>query len=137
VRGEGEVGQAGSGDLYLFIKVREHAVYKRNGNDLYMDVPVSFAKAALGGDVIVKTLKEDMEMKIPAGTQGGKMFRLKGQGMPSVHGHHEHGDLYARVMIEVPTHLNSRQKETLEAFAKEMGDGVKGSFKEKIKKAFK
>lgn len=137
VRGEGEIGQAGSGDLYLFIKVREHAVYKRNGQDLYMDVPVSFAKAALGGEVNVTTLKETVEMKIPSGTQGGKMFRLKAQGMPSVHGHHEHGDLYVRVMIEVPVHLNGRQKEALEAFAKEMGEGTKGSFKEKIKKAFK
>jgi molecular chaperone DnaJ len=136
VRGEGEVGQGGSGDLYLFIRVQEHAVYKRHNQDLYMDVPVSFAKAALGGDTQVKTLKETVEMKVPPGTQGGKMFRLKGQGMPSVHGH-DHGDLYARVMIEVPTHLNSRQKELLEEFAKESGENSKGSFKEKLKKAFK
>jgi molecular chaperone DnaJ len=136
VRSEGEVGQGGSGDLYLFIKVIDHKVFKRNHQDLYMDVPVSFAKAALGGDVQVTTLKEAVDMKIPAGTQSGKMFRLKGQGMPAVHGEH-YGDLYARVMIEVPVHLNSRQREILEEFSKEMGENPKGSFKEKIKKAFK
>jgi len=136
VRGEGEVGQGGSGDLYLFIRVRDHEVYKRNGQDLYMDVPVSFTKAALGGDVNVKTLKETVEMKIPAGTQGGKMFRLRGQGMPGVHGEAP-GELYARVMIEVPTSLTSRQRELLEEFAKELGENPKGGFKERIKKAFK
>ena len=136
VRGEGEVGQGGSGDLYLFIRVREHDVYKRNGNDLYIDVPVGFAKTALGGDVQVKTLKETVDMKIPAGTQGAKMFRLKGHGMPGVHGE-GHGDLYARVMIAVPTHLSSRQRELLEEFSKESGEATKGSFKEKLKKAFK
>ncbi|MBF0490867.1 MAG: molecular chaperone DnaJ [Candidatus Omnitrophica bacterium] len=136
VRNEGEVGQGGSGDLYLFIKVKDHAVYKRDHQDLYMDVPVSYAQAALGGDVHVKTLKAAVEMKIPPGTQGGKMFRLKGEGMPAVHGSH-HGDLFARVMIEVPTHLSSRQREMLEEFAKELGENPKGSFKEKIKKAFK
>ncbi len=136
VRGEGEIGQGGSGDLYLFIKVRDHQVYRRDGDDLYMDVPVSFVKATLGGDVLVKTLKESVEMKIPSGTQGGKMFRLKGQGMPSVHGH-DHGDLYARVMIEIPTNLNTRQREILEEFAKESGESVKGSLKDRFKKAFK
>ncbi len=136
VRGEGEIGQGGSGDLYLFIRVREHDVYKRDGQDLYMDVPMSFTKTALGGDIQVKTLKETVEMKIPAGTQGGKMFRLKGQGMPGVHGQTP-GDLYARAMIEVPTSLNSRQRELLEEFAKESGETTKGSFKDRIKKAFK
>ena len=101
-----------------------------------MDVPVSFTKTALGGDVHVKTLKETVEMKIPAGTQGGKMFRLRGQGMPGVHGQ-GHGDLYARVMIEVPMSLNSRQRELLEEFATESGENGKASFKEKFKKAFK
>ena len=136
VRGEGEIGQGGSGDLFLFIKVKDHPLYKRDGDDLYMDVPVSFSKVALGGDVQVSTLKETVDMKIPAGTQGGKMFRLKSQGMPSVHGHPQ-GDLYARVMIEIPTHLSSRQREMLEEFAKESGESVKGSFKDKFKKAFK
>ncbi|MBI3601300.1 MAG: molecular chaperone DnaJ [Candidatus Omnitrophica bacterium] len=136
VRGEGEVGQGGSGDLYLYIKVTEHDIYKRQNQDLYMDVPVSFTRAALGGEVSVKTLKETVEMKIPAGTQGGKMFRLRAQGMPGVHGEAQ-GDLYARVMIEVPTYLNSRQKELLEEFAKELGENPKGTFKERLKKAFK
>ena len=75
-------------------------------------------------------------MKIPSGTQGAKMFRLKGHGMPGVHGQGP-GDLYARVMIEVPTSLNSRQREMLEEFSKELGESPKGSFKEKFKKAFK
>ncbi len=137
VRGEGEAGPGGSGALYLFIRLKDHEVFERRGHDLYMDLPVSFAKAALGGDASVKTLKESMTMKIPAGTQSGKMFRLREQGMPDVHGR-GHGDLYVRVMVAVPNHLTGKQKELLEAFAKEMGDEVPhGSFKEKLKKAFK
>ena len=136
IRGEGEIGQAGSGDLYLDIRVKDHPVYQRHGRDLYMDVPLSFTQAALGGEIEVKTLKEKVEMKIPAGTQGGKMFRLKAEGMPSLHGY-GHGDLYARVMIEVPTHLTARQRELLEEFSKEAGENSKGSFKERFKKAFK
>lgn len=139
LRGEGEVGSGGPGDLYLFLKVKEHDRFIRQGKDLQLLLNIPFTVAALGGDVKVETLKETLEMKIPAGTQSGKVFRMKGQGMPDLHSRgSEYGDLYAQVMITVPTHLNHHQKELLETFARESGDsGIKSSFKEKIKKAFK
>ena len=135
IRGEGEAGPAGNGDLYLFIKVKEHAVFHRQGNDLSTDFNVPFYKAALGGDITINSLKEKVEMKVPVGTQSGKVFRLRGHGMPDVH-HDGHGDLYVRVMLGVPEHLSSRQKELMEEFAKESGEGS-SSFKDKFKKAFK
>ncbi len=137
IRGEGETGQAGAGDLYLFIRVKEDPAYHRNGNDLSMDVEVPFYKAAMGGEMTVTTLKEKVVMKIPAGTQSGKVFRLRGQGMPDVHNPQDYGDLYARVMLGVPSQLSSRQRELLEEFAKESGDTSSNSFKDKIKKAFR
>ncbi len=139
VRGEGEVGAGGSGDLYLFIKVKEHALFQRHGQDLQMNLPVPFVKAALGGEEKIKTLKEEVVMKIPEGTQSGKVFRLRGQGMPDVRGHQDYGDVYVQVMVAVPTSLNAKQKELLTAFAKETGEatGNNGSFKEKLKKAFR
>ncbi len=138
VRGEGEVGSGGNGDLFLFIKVKDHPLFERHGQDLKMDMPVSFAKAALGGEVRIKTLKEEVLMKIPEGTQSGKIFRMRGQGMPDVHGHHEHGDLYVRVMLSVPGHLSGRQRELMEELSQELGEqNGKGSFKDKFKRAFK
>ena len=138
VRGEGEVGSGGNGDLFLFIKVKNHPVFERHGHDLKMDLLVSFAKAALGGEEKIKTLKEEVEMKIPEGTQSGKVFRMRGQGMPDVHGGHEFGDLYVRVMLAVPQNLSSRQRELMEELSRELGEhNGKASFKDKIKKAFK
>jgi molecular chaperone DnaJ len=138
VRGEGEVGPGGNGDLFLFIKVKDHAVYERHGQDLKMDLPVSFAKAALGGEEKIRTLKEEVVMKIPEGTQSGKVFRMRGEGMPDVHGGHNFGDLYVRVMIAVPNSLNSRQRELMEELSRELGENNgKASLKDKFKKAFK
>ena len=138
VRGEGEVGPGGNGDLFLFIKVKDHPLFVRHGQDLKMDLPVSFAKAALGGDAKIKTLKEEVEMKIPEGTQSGKVFRMRGQGMPDVHGGNDFGDLYVRVMLAVPTSLSSRQRELMEELSKELGENNgKGSLKDKFRKAFK
>ena len=138
VRGEGEAGSGGNGDLFLFIKVKDHPVFERHGQDLKMDLPVSFAKAALGGEEKIKTLKEEVEMKIPEGTQSGKVFRMRGQGMPDVHGGHDFGDLYVRVMIAVPGNLTHRQRELLEELSRELGENNgKASLKDKFKKAFK
>ena len=138
VRGEGEVGSGGNGDLFLFIKVRNHPVFERHGKDLKMDLAVSFTKAALGGEEKIKTLKEEVEMKIPEGTQSGKIFRMRGQGMPDVHGGHDFGDLYVRVMLSVPTHLSHRQRELIAELAQELGENNgKASLKDKFKKAFK
>ena len=138
VKGEGEIGQAGSGDLYLYIHVLDHELYKRNDKDLYIEMPLGFTKAALGGEISVPTLKGNVTMKIPEGTQSGKMFRLKASGMPDVHGDST-GDQYVKVMIVVPTRLTTDQRNLLEQFAKISGEDVgnKDSFKEKIKKVFK
>ncbi len=140
VSGEGEIGKGGSGDLYLYIAVREHDIFHRNGDDLHMDLPISFAKAALGAEVSVPTLSGNVSMKIPAGTQSGKVFRLKEKGMPSLRGY-KPGDLYARVMLSVPKKLTAEQKELLEQYAKisgeDVGKGTADTLKEKLKKVFK
>ncbi|MDE2010186.1 MAG: molecular chaperone DnaJ [Candidatus Omnitrophica bacterium] len=138
VRGEGEVGPGGNGDLFLFIRVKEHAVFQREAQDLKMDLNVSFAKAALGGEEKIKTLKEEVVMKIPEGTQSGKVFRMRGQGMPDVHRGHDFGDLYVRVMITVPSRLNARQRELMEGLSHELDESApKSSLKDRFKKAFK
>lgn len=138
VAGEGEVGAAGPGNLYLFIRVLPHPVFKRNGQDLHLDLRVSFVKAVLGGEMPVPTLNGPVSMKIPAGTQSGKIFRLKGKGMPDPHSQ-GNGDLYARVMLDVPTKLTAQQKTLLEEFARLSGEevDVTESIKDKFKKVFK
>jgi molecular chaperone DnaJ len=138
VRGEGEAGSGGNGDLFLFIKVKDHPVFERHGDDLKMDLQVSFARAALGGEVRIKTLKQEVDMKVPEGTQSGKIFRMRGEGMPNVHNHNEFGDLYVRVMIAVPQNLTSRQRELMEELGRELGEtNGKASLRDKFKKAFK
>lgn len=116
--GHGEGGFQGgqAGDLYVVVHVQEHDLFKREGTELFCEVPISFARATLGGEVEVPTLDGKASVKIPAGTQHGRMFRLKGKGLPDVHGRGT-GDLHARVLVEVPTHLNAEQKHALEAFA--------------------
>ena len=139
VRGEGEAGAKGGprGDLFVAIQLTKHNVFERHENDVYCKVPVSFVVAALGGDIKVSTIYEEkVTMKIPAGTQSGKVFRLSGKGFPDLRGHVK-GDQYAQVSITVPTSLTSTQKKLLQEFAQTTGDDTKqGSFKEKIKKAF-
>jgi len=139
VRGEGEVTTAGRGDLYIFVRIKPHSVFHRDGNDLHLELPVNFVKAALGAEVSVPTLNGSVSMKIPAGTQSGKVFRLRGKGMPDVHGG-EGGDQYVRVMLQVPTKLSAEQKRLLEEFARVSGEEVQNpdeSLTEKIKKVFR
>ncbi len=138
VRGQGEIGRDGAGDLYLYIHVFPHDKFERQDKDIYMELPVSFVKAALGAEVSVPTLDDKVSMKIPAGTQSGKTFRLKGKGMPDVHGG-SHGDQYVKVMIQVPERLTPEERRLLEDYAKLTGEEVNQneSFKEKIKKVFK
>jgi molecular chaperone DnaJ len=137
VQHQGEIGKSGSGDLYLYIHVLDHDTCAREGDNLFMELPVSFAKAALGGDVDVPTLSGQVSMKIPSGTQSGKTFRLRGKGMPNVHSR-VHGDQYVKVMIHVPTHLSAEQKRLIEEFARASGEEIhSSSIKEKIKKVFK
>ena len=112
--GEGEAGFSGgpSGDLYVQIEVAEHAIFKRDGNNLYCEVPISFVEAALGGEIEVPTLDGRLKLKIPAETQTGKLFRLRGKGAPSVRGGGI-GDLLCRAVLETPVRLTDEQKALL------------------------
>ncbi|MDH3588368.1 MAG: molecular chaperone DnaJ [Gammaproteobacteria bacterium] len=115
--GEGEAGRNGgpAGDLFVEIRVRPHQIFERDGADLASEVPLSYATAVLGGAVDVPTLDGKVSLKIPAGTQSGKIFRLRGKGVKPVRGT-SHGDLHCRVVVETPVHLSSEQKELLEKF---------------------
>ncbi len=119
----GEAGIRGgpAGDLYVVIHIKEHAVFEREGENLFCEVPVSFTTAALGGEIKVPTLEGKAHLKIPAGTQGGTAFKLRGKGMPVLNSTHR-GDLVVHVAVEVPTHLNSDQRKKLEEFAELTGD---------------
>ncbi len=106
VRGEGREGPDGSkGDLYLDIEVTPHPVFERVGDDLYTELPVDLYTAILGGEASVPTLKGKIKLKIPPETQSGRSFRLKGQGMPRLKEPDERGDLYAKVMVQLPQNL--------------------------------
>lgn len=121
--GKGEAGQSGgpAGDLYIVIHVKEHDLFERHEDDLYCELPIKFTLAALGGAIDVPTLFGKGNLKIPAGTQSGTTFRLRGQGMPRLRGSGQ-GDLLVRVHVEVPTKLNNEQKKLLEDFAEASGD---------------
>lgn len=120
--GEGEAGQNGgpAGDLYVHVVVREHAIFTREGSDLYSEVPIDFVTAALGGEIEVPTLEGRVVLKIPAETQSGKMFRLRGKGVRSVRGG-AIGDLICRAMVETPVNLTRHQRELLKAFGDSLG----------------
>jgi molecular chaperone DnaJ len=122
--GEGEAGEhdGPAGDLYVNIHVKKHRIFTREGSDLYCEVPIGFVTAALGGDLDVPTLNGRVTLKIPAETQTGKVFRLKGKGVKAVR-ERQVGDLLCRVAIETPVHLNSDQKDLLRAFAGTMKTG--------------
>ena len=140
IRGQGEPGRNGgpSGDLFVVLAVAPHKLFEREGNDLYLDIPISFTQAALGDEITVPTLEGKVSYKVPAGTQPGTVFRLKGKGVADVHGGRK-GDLYVKVSLEVPTKLNSEQKKII----KEMGEKVgtdcykkKSGWAEKLKDFF-
>ena len=117
--GEGEGGAQGgpAGDLYVVIHVKEHERFERQGSNLYTSVPVTFAQAALGSEITVETLNAQQPLKIPAGTQTGTVFRLKGQGMP-VLGGRGHGDLFVSVTLRTPTTLTREQRRLLEELSR-------------------
>src|SRR5881392_1334552 len=119
----GEAGIRGGppGDLYVVLHIKEHPVFQRDEDDLYCEVPISFPLAALGGEVPVPTLEGKANVKIPAGTQSGQIFKLRGKGVVNVEGRGR-GDLLARVIVEVPTRLNSEQRRKLEEFANSCGE---------------
>ena len=142
LRGQGGPGVNGGpdGDLYIIISVKPHKLFKRNGNDLYLDIPISFSQAALGDDIEVPTLTERVKYKVPAGTQPGTTFRLKGKGITSHIRGTRTGDLYVTVKLEVPTKLTAKQKKAVENMSKELGNecySQKKSFADTIKDLFK
>jgi len=139
--GNGEAGFRGgpAGDLYVMLHVKEHEIFKRDGDDLLCEVPVSFIQAALGAEIEVPALESKVTVKIPAGTQPHSVFRVKGKGVKNLQGY-GHGDLHVRVQVEVPTRLNSEQRAKLQEFAGLL-DGnetpISRGFFEKAKKFFK
>ena len=141
VSGHGEAGTNGGGygDLYVYIFVKPHEFFKRQGNDVIVEVPVSFVEATLGGTVQVPTLDGPVDMKVEAGTQSGKIMRLRNRGIPFLRGSGR-GDEHVIVKVLTPQHLNTRQKELLKEFAEISVDKVnpeKKSFLDGLKKMFK
>ena len=142
VSGKGEAGSKGgsTGDLYLFISVDNHSIFKRSDEHLYFELPITFTDAALGTSVEVPSIDGGKaKIKIPSGTQHGKQLRLRGKGMPLLRGN-GYGDLYIKIITEVPSNLNSKQKELLEEFRKiesEKSSPIIKSFFEKAKKFWK
>jgi len=119
--GEGEAGSRGgpTGDLYIFLSIKPHEFFQRDGSDIFCRVPIAMTTAALGGDIEVPTLDGSrVKMPVPAGTETGKQFRLKGKGMPVLRSKAQ-GDMYIQVEVETPKHLTRRQRELLEEFARE------------------
>lgn len=144
LEGEGEAGEHGAaaGDLYVQVQVKAHPIFEREGNNLYCEVPISFAMAALGGEIEVPTLDGRVKLKIPSETQTTKLFRMRNKGIKSVRGGSQ-GDLLCRVIVETPVNLNDKQKQLLKELevslsgpsgdnnsprAKSFIDGVKNFF---------
>lgn len=143
IRGEGERGSGGgtAGDLHVIIRVAEHDMFRREGHDVWCDVPISFPQAALGTLVDVPTLDGKVKMRVPEGTQSGRVFRIRGRGIPkgsSKNG--ARGDQLVKVHVETPTNLSAEQRRLLEKFATAGGDNIaypqKSSFVEKLRTLF-
>jgi molecular chaperone DnaJ len=138
--GNGEAGFRGGlpGDLYVMLHIKTHEIFQRDGDDLMCEVPLSFAQAALGSEIEVPTLDGKATIKIPAGTQSGTTFRVKGKGVKNLQGY-GHGDLHVRIQVEVPTRLTPVQKAKLQEFADLCDENVNPitkSFFEKAKNLF-
>jgi molecular chaperone DnaJ len=138
--GEGEAGQSSgpAGDLYVVIHVKEHDIFERQGNNLYVNVPVTFTQAALGAEISVPTLDGEETLTVPEGTQTGSIFRLKGKGIVSLQGHGR-GDLFVVTTIITPTRLTREQKRLLEEFAdieERLNQGTARRFGAKVKDIF-
>ncbi|MGM9925480.1 MAG: molecular chaperone DnaJ [Bacillus sp. (in: firmicutes)] len=141
VSGQGEPGVNGgpAGDLFVVFHVRSHEFFERDGDDVYCEMPITFVQAALGDEIEVPTLHGKVMLKIPAGTQSGKTFRIRGKGIPNVRGYGQ-GDQHVIVKIITPKKLNDKQKQLLKEFAEASGDSVDSNEENifaKIKRAFK
>ena len=115
---------APAGDLYVHVIVREHDIFTREGSDIFCEIPISFAAAALGREIEIPTLDGKVKLRVPAETQSGKLFRLRGKGVRSVRST-ARGDLLCRVAVETPVNLNRKQKDVLELFEESMLDDDK------------
>ncbi|MCL5044225.1 MAG: molecular chaperone DnaJ [Deltaproteobacteria bacterium] len=141
LRGEGDagIGAGPAGDLYVVVHLREHALFTRQDNDVVVEVPISFPQAALGTEMDVPTLEGKVKVRVPPGTQSGKVFRLKGKGFPDLHGHGR-GDELVKFVVETPRRLTARQRELLEEFARIDGEEVNHplsrGFVDKLKQMF-
>ncbi|TMA23130.1 MAG: molecular chaperone DnaJ, partial [Deltaproteobacteria bacterium] len=138
--GEGEPGEHGGppGDLYVVVHVQEHPIFIREDTEVICEVPIGFTQAALGATIEVPTLDGKVKMKIPSGTQSGKVFRLRGKGIPHLNGY-QRGDQHVRVTVEVPQKLTRKQRELLEQFAALSGEETHPqakSFLEKVRELF-
>ncbi|NLZ33844.1 MAG: molecular chaperone DnaJ [Clostridiales bacterium] len=140
LRGQGEHGKNGgpAGDLYISIKVAPSKKFTRKGSDIYIDTHISMGQAALGVEVTVPTVDGDVKYKIPAGTQSGTLFRLKGKGVPRVNSSGR-GDQYVKVIVDIPKNLTEKQKEALKAFMEACGEKIteETGSKRKLKNLFK
>ena len=137
--GEAGIGGGPAGDLYVVVHIKEHKIFHREADDLHCDVPIPFSVAALGGEIDVPTLEGKAHLKVPAGTQSGQMFKLRGKGITNVKGR-SHGDLFARLIVEVPSRLNPEQRRKLEEFAALCGDEntpMRKSFFDRAKEFFR
>jgi molecular chaperone DnaJ len=129
------------GDLYVEIHIKAHAVFQRDGDDLHCEMPISYATAALGGEIEVPTLGGKVSFTVPDGTQSGKVFRLRGKGVKGVRTGMA-GDLFCHVVVETPVRLTERQKEMLREFESSMSEGgakhspQSKSWKDKVKEFF-
>ncbi|MFA6447832.1 MAG: molecular chaperone DnaJ [bacterium] len=133
--GEGEPGERGGprGDLYVEIYIKEHEFFKRDGQDVFCEIPISFTQAALGDEIDVPTLYGNQSIKIPTGTQTGSVFRLRGMGFPHLRGMHK-GDQHVVVKVVTPEKLTSKQKKILTEFAEESGEDISRPQKKILKK---
>jgi len=139
LRGQGQPGSNGgpAGDLYIVLSVEEHELFERRGDDLWLDVPITFTQAALGDEITVPGLTEKLSCKVPAGTQTGTVLRMKGKGVTNVNSG-KPGDLYIRVNLEVPTKPSREQKELIKKFGETNTDGYakRTRFADALKKLF-
>ncbi|MGI6722137.1 MAG: molecular chaperone DnaJ [Anaerovoracaceae bacterium] len=141
LRGQGEPGEHGGpmGDLYIVINVKPHKLFRRRGQDLQIEIPITFEQAALGDEITVPTLEGKVKYKVPAGTQPGTIFRLKGKGITHMHGSRK-GDLYVKANLEVPKKLNSKQKKAIQKMSEAVTTDCyknKSGFLDSLKELFK
>lgn len=125
IPGQGDAGPNGgpAGDLFVYVRVKPHEFFERHGNDIYCVVPISFTQAALGAEIMVPTLEgKKVKVKVPSGTQNGKILRLKNEGVPHLHNSSRRGDLYIKMRVEVPKHLSGRAKNLLKELAEIEGE---------------